>query len=489
MVYCPAPHHSKPSSCQTLDYREKAPSGATRDMYLKDGKPDASKSQDGALAIGVPGVPAGLLTMLDRFGTFPRSQLLKWPIRAAIDGYKFSGHEENVAGRRWSAFNDSARKIFGCGGSPCSVGTVIRQPELAHVLEAIASHGAKGFYSGWVARKIVDGVKKGGGILSLEDLASYHPELRAPVVGSYRGFEIISMPPPSSGGAILLQLLKYMELADRSGALRDGHGSASSMHALAHAMALAFADRSKHFGDPGFYSVPLQGMLADAYVADRWKLFDARKKVEIPGPGLPGAGEPGNEPMHTTHFSVIDRHGNAVSITTTVNDDFGSGFVPPGTGVVMNNEMDDFSAAPGIANLYGLVGGEANAIAPAKRPLSSMTPTIVRDPGGHTKIVIGAAGGPRIITSVFQSLVNRLRFGLSLPEAVAAPRLHFQWKPDVLKLEARGFSLPTLESLHALGYKTEEAPALGRIHALERFESGRVWGVADPRAEGAAVAE
>jgi gamma-glutamyltranspeptidase/glutathione hydrolase len=482
LLFCPA--HSK--NCHIIDYREKAPPAASRDMYVRDGKVRSDLSRVGPLASGVPGVTAGLLTALEKFGSLPRQKILSRPIELARNGIVFSTNTEKAAAPIWKHMNEEAKQVFGCGktDSSCTVGQQLKQPDLARVLESISKEGKKGFYEGWVARKIVDGIRNAGGIFTMEDLANYSAAERTPLQGRFAGMEIVTMPPPSSGGIALLQLLSYLERADRDGRLDQGYGSIPALHATAHAMTLAFADRAEYLGDPDFVKVPQQALLDQKYLDSRWQTFNSCK-ADFPPPG----NSTDTEHLHTTHFSVIDREGNAVAITTTVNELFGSGFVPPGTGVVMNNEMDDFSASPGAPNLFGLVGSEANSIAPGKRPLSSMSPTIVRDSQGRNRIVVGAQGGPRIITSVFHTLLNRLRYGMSLPDAVAAARFHEQWKPTTLKIERFGFPHETLSALKKMGYTIEEVGHLGIVHALERFENGRTWGAPDPRSEGAAVAE
>jgi gamma-glutamyltranspeptidase/glutathione hydrolase len=494
LVYCPHPVHGQAQACRTVDYRERAPARASRDMYLREGKAVAALSRDGALASGVPGVVAGLLLAQEKFGRLKRQAVLARPIEMARSGFRWSSHAEWAAGDRWDVMNPEAKRLFGCkvGGNgpdareirPCEPGQVIRQPELARVLSEVSARGAPGFYQGWVAERLVSGLAQAGGILSRDDLASYRAQLRTPVSLTLSDFEVVSMPPPSAGGAIVLQLLQYASFADREGAFKDGFASARAIHAATHAMALGFADRAAHFGDPDHVRVPLAGLLDPAYLAERWKsTWDPAHAA------IPTAAGALSEGANTTHFSVVDREGNAVAVTTTVNDNFGSGFVPPGTGIVMNDEMDDFSAQPGAPNLFGLVGAEANAIAPGKRPLSSMSPTIVRDLQGWPRIVIGAQGGPRITTSVFWALLNRLRFGMPIQDAVIAPRVHMQWKPPQLMVEREGFGAETQAELRRLGYALKEIPASGKMHAIERFRSGRVWGVSDPRAEGAAVAE
>ncbi len=485
ILYCPKPVEGRAERCETIDYREQAPERATRDMFVRDGKARTDLSQDGALASGVPGVTAGLLLALEKYGSRPRHEVLSRPIEIAKRGTPMTGHMESVALERWDAMNSEARRIWGCGGSkPCEPGVVVKQPELARVLEEIRAKGAAGFYRGWVAQKIAQGIRAENGILRESDLGSYEPRVRKTVSARYLGMEVISMPPPSAGGTTLLQMLRYAELADDAGMFEAGFWSAPAIHALTHGMSLAFADRAKHFADPASMKVSVESLLARDYLDDRWDATFKKGSAAIPADaGVPVAGG-----SQTTHFSVIDRQGNAVAVTTTVNDNFGSGFVPPGTGVVMNNEMDDFAIQPGVPNSFGLVQGEGNAIVPGRRPLSSMSPTIVRDEAGQTRIVIGAQGGPKITSSVFLALIKRLRFRMSIQEAVITPRFHHQWKPVELMLEP-GFGAETREELAGMGYSLKDIAISGKMTALERYPNGRVWGVSDPRAEGAAVAE
>lgn len=507
LVYCPKPTRSGPAPCTTIDYREEAPASASREMFVRDGKARTDLSQNGALASGVPGVPAGLLLAHERFGKAPRAYLMSRAIDWADRGMAVSGHTETTAALRWDAMNGEARRIFGCAAfgvpsAPCAAGTSLRQPELAAVLREISDKGASGFYQGWVAEKIASGIQAGGGVLTAQDLAAYRARERKPIAGRYRGMEVVSMPPPSSGGILLLQMLDFAERADRARAFDEGFGSAGSVNALAHAMSLAFADRTEYFGDPDHVEVPVEKLLSQAYLESRWRTFNPSRANHGVRPGTvwmkPPVAAPAAEPkvapssgvgVNTTHFSVIDREGNAVVVTTTVNDNFGSGFVPPGTGVVMNNEMDDFSIQPGVPNLFGLVGSEANAIAPRKRPLSSMTPTIVRDTRGNARLLLGAQGGPRIITSVYQALVNRLRFDMAITDAVTVPKIHHQWKPDELSYERHGLSPDTQRRLKEMGHRLKDVSGSGRMQVLERFPNGRVWGAADPRTEGYAAAE
>ncbi|MBI4925902.1 MAG: gamma-glutamyltransferase [Bdellovibrio sp.] len=501
LLYCPSKKTFKPD-CHIIDYREQAPLVAQRDFYIRDKKARTDLSQDGPLASGTPGVVAGLLAALEKFGTLPRQKILQTPIAIAQSGFPLSGQTEYALYERWEAFNDEAKKIFGCLDQtkkikPCPVGTVIKQIDLAKTLKEISLKGHKGFYEGWVAKTIALKFQQAGGVISEEDLKQYEVKFRKPISGvfdfsrssnfsvlkNFDKFEVVTMPPPSAGGAGILQLFYYSLLANKHEAFQFGYGASQTLHALSHAMGLVFADRAFYFGDPDFTQVPLEKLLNDRYLDERWKSF---KPDQVNFPKTEGRFSEG---QNTTHFSVMDRFGNAVAITTTVNDYFGSGFVPPGTGVVMNNEMDDFSIEPGVPNLYGLVGQEANAIASKKRPLSSMSPTIIRDMQGQPRIVIGAQGGPKITTSVFLALFNRLVFKISLSDAVLVPRFHYQWKPPVLSLEANGFSSEVKTNLTKLGYTIKEIDTSGIIHALERFPNGRVWGISDLRTEGGAVAE
>ena len=488
LMYCPAPKGSAPRECKIMDYRERAPKAAHRDMYLIDGKARTDLSQDGALAVATPGVPAGLLRSLELWGRRKRQELLARPIELARNGFSVTGHTESAAVSRWKVFNPEAKRVLGCrskGAEPCHAGDRLIQTDLAGVLSEISTHGRDGFYKGRVAEALVRGVRSGGGVLSQDDLAAYQPKERKPILARYRDAEVVLMPPPSAGGAVIAQVLRYAELAEAGGELAKGLSSARAIHAVAHGLSLAFADRADVFGDPDFVKVPLDQLLSEDYLDGRWRSTFSRGAARIPEKsGFQREGE------NTTHFSVIDGEGNAVAVTTTVNEYYGSGFMPEGTGVILNNEMDDFSVQPGVPNLFGLVGAEANAIAPLKRPLSSMSPTIVRDLQGNSRIVIGAQGGPRITTSVLLALLRRLQGGMSLPDAVQAPRFHHQWRPKTLQVERNGFGPETIEALESRDWEVVEIPGSGRIQALERFpQTHRVWGAPDPRTEGAAVAE
>ena len=491
IVYCPKPRANKPE-CHVLDFREVAPQGVRPEMFVAEGKLKPELTRNGALASGVPGMVAGFMEALSKFGTRSRQELLSRPIQMAAKGVRLSTYTEYALYDRWEKMNPETRRIFGCGTKPCASGTLLKQPDLGRVLEAVSKKGASGFYQGWVAKRLAHGIQEAGGVLSEQDLAHYHAVARKPLYGSYLGHEIVTMPPPSAGGTLLLQMFRYMELADQQGAFDRGFGAPESLHALAHAMALSYADRAFYFGDPDSVHIPIPDLLSKNYLDPRWKSTFRPGQVNIPEKAGVVAPMPANsvpdpekDKDHTTHLSVVDREGNAVAMTLTINDNMGSGFVPPGTGIVMNNELDDFSVLPDAPNLFGLVGSQANAMAPGKKPLSSMTPTVVRDSAGNVELVIGAAGGARITTSVFQALFNRLRWGMSLSDAVNAPRVHHQWRPNLLRMERFGFTADTRDQLRKFGYALEDANALARIHALERFPNGRVWGAPDRRAEGA----
>lgn len=466
--------------CKTIDYREMASQSAHRDLYVKDQKLLSNKSRDGALASGVPGVVAGLILAQKKYGKLKLRDVLSRPIEVAKKGFRFTGRMESLAVYRNGIFNAPAKKLF-----MLKAGDLLVQSDLARVLEEIAKNGEQGFYQGWVAQKISSEILKAGGILTLQDFKSYKAVERKPIIETVGPVQLVSMGPPSSGGAILAMALKYAQIADKSGEFEQGPHSAKTLHAIAHSLALAFSERPTHFGDPDFVKVPIAKLLDTKYLEARWQQTFKPDQANIPKSSglLP-------ESMETTHLSVMDREGNAVSLTTTVNDHFGSGFVPLGTGIVMNNQMDDFSIQAGTPNLFGLVGAEANAIKAGKRPLSSMTPTVVRDLEGNNRIAIGAEGGPRIISSTFNALLNRLRFGMSLPDSVMAARVHHQFVPEDLFVELNGFSFETRQNLLAKGWKLKDTADNAYMHAVERFpRSERVWGIADPRTEGAVIVE
>jgi gamma-glutamyltranspeptidase/glutathione hydrolase len=477
-------HRAAEVETVAIDYRETAPAAATETMFLDAaGEPDPKKSRDSGLSVGVPGTVAGLAEAHRRFGSgrFTLADLIAPAIALAADGIPV---EDDLADSLPAAGRlkqyPSTRAIFYEGDRPLPRGATLVQRDLAATLTAIAQHGPAGFYQGPVAEKIVAAVAAAGGIMTLADLADYRGLLRAPVRGSYRGYDIVSMPPPSSGGVHLIEILNILEGFDLAAA---GAGSARQIHLLAEAMKPAYADRARYLGDPGRVKVPVAGLTAKAYA-------DTLRKAIDPARARPAeavaAGDPlPHESDQTTHFSIVDAEGNAVSNTYTLNFSYGLGLVAEGTGVLLNNEMDDFSAKPGAQNAYGLVGGAANSVAPGARPLSSMTPTFVfKD--GRLMLVTGSPGGSRIISTTLQVIVNVVDNGMNLAEAVAAPRVHHQWRPDTLLVES-GLSPDTLALLKSFGHTVAVGTTSGSANSVLVGPDGSS-GAADPRQRGTLAA-
>jgi gamma-glutamyltranspeptidase / glutathione hydrolase len=473
-----------------IDYREMAPLAATRDMFLNaDGAVDTEKARYSRASAGVPGTVAGLLYALQKYGTLPREVVLEPAIRLAGEGFPVSldlayALVKNEA--RFAPDPSSLRYFRHEGGESYRMGEILRESDLAKTLKAIRDQGAAGFYQGWVAEAIAAEMKQGGGLITLEDLAQYHVVEREPVRGSYRAFDVVSMPPPSSGGTHLIELLNVLEGYDLKPL---GANSADYLHRLVEAMRRAYADRAAYMGDPDFVTVPVASLTAKSYAAQLRQAIDLAKASNS---AAVGAGAlPATEGQQTTHFSVMDRFGNAVANTYTLNFAFGSGYSVDGAGFLLNNEMDDFSAKAGAPNAYGLLGGDANAIAPRKRPLSSMSPTILfKD--GEAVLATGSPGGSTIITVVLQLLLNVVDFGMNIAEATAAPRIHHQWQPDLVVSEP-GLSDDTLRLLESRGFILPKEPdgrfqhrILGRANSVER-QGGYFLGAADPRAFDAAV--
>ncbi len=467
-----------------LDFRERAPGRATRDLYLAaDGTVDFERSQVGATAAGVPGSPAGIAWLVDRYGTLTLEEVAEPAIRLAREGFvvdHFLAGSLRRSAAKLGRF-PTTRAVFFADGKPLARGDRLVQPELAATLERFAARGADGFYRGETAGLVVAQMEASGGLIDAEDLRAYTPVERRPLVGRYRGFEVISMPPPSSGGVALLQMLNLLEPYDLHGM---GFGSSATLHLMTEAMRRAFADRARWLGDPDHYAVPVEGLVAKDY-AEQLRAGMRTDRVSEVAPGRPAGVEEGED---TTHFSVIDAEGNAVACTTTINSTFGSGLVVGGAGFLLNNEMDDFSAKPGVPNQFGLVGGEANAIAPGKRMLSSMTPTVlVRD--GAVRYVLGSPGGGRIINTVLQVVLNVVDHGMPLAAAVDAPRIHHQWKPERLVYERFLLSADVRARLAEMGHTFAGAPrAIGRCQAIEVRADGLRVAVADTRSGGAALA-
>ncbi len=457
-------HDAASGKTVAIDYREMAPLRATRDMYLdENGNVDPMRSKFSHLASGVPGTVAGLYLAHRKYGRLPWRRLVQPAIRQARDGVEVSYTLAQLLRARQARMcrnETTCRYFYKEGGTPYRAGEILRQPDLADTLRLIAKHGRDGFYTGAVADLIDAEMRRGGGYVDKASLAAYEPKIRDVVTGQYRGYEIVTMPPPSSGGVHLLQMLNILEQFPVG---EMGAGSADSVHLLAEVARLAFADRSKHLGDPDFYDVPVDWLVSKAYAQQLAASIDmtrARPSVDV-APGTP----PLPESDDTTHFSVIDAEGNVVSNTYTLNFSYGSGISVPGAGFLLNNEMDDFVAKPGVPNAFGMLGGEANAIAALKRPLSSMTPAIVFA-DGKPWFATGSPGGPRIITTVLQMIVNVIDHGMNLAEATNAPRMHHQWFPDELLLES-GFSPDTVRLLRERGHTMEDAGfAIGSLQSV-----------------------
>lgn len=463
---------------RALDFRETAPAGATRDMYLRDGKADTAKSQTGGLAVAVPGLVRGLVMLHEGRGKLPWARVVEPALRLARDGFAVTPLLRARIGASRLRLDEAARAVFVPGGSLPEVGATLVQKDLAATLEAVRDRGAAGFYGGPVAARIAEAVAAAGGVLTAADLAAYEARWREPVTGTYRGATVWSMPPPSSGGVHLVQMLKLLEGWDLEA---SGHGSAETIHRMIEAMKVAYADRSRLLGDPDFVDVPVARLVSEEY-AKAWRARispdKALKPSEVGGIELPP------EPEHTSHFSVVDAEGNAVACTQTINLGFGSGVLAAGTGVVLNDEMDDFAVAPAVPNAFGLVGGDANAVAPRKRPLSSMTPTIVtRD--GAVRLVVGSPGGSRIITTTLQVVLNVLDHGMDVAAAVAAPRIHHQWTPPEVYAEPRALTPKVTARLRELGHPVVETTFGTNVQAIARDAKGRLTGASDPRGEGA----
>ncbi|KAA6045601.1 gamma-glutamyltransferase [Pantoea sp. Bo_7] len=462
-----------------IDFREMAPARASRDMFLdKQGNADSKLSLTSHLASGTPGTVAGFALAAKKYGTLPLRTLLAPAIKLARDGIIVNdalADDLATYGKENLINHATSRAIFyKADGRPYQKGDRLVQKNLARSLQLIAQQGADAFYKGRIADEIAGEMAQHGGLIGKADLAAYRAVERKPVSGTYRGYEVFSMPPPSSGGIHIVQILNILENFDLA---KWGFGSADAMQVMAEAEKYAYADRSEYLGDPDFVKVPQQALTSKAYartLAQQIDVSKARPSSEI----KPGKLAP-YESNQTTHFSVVDKAGNAVAVTYTLNTYFGSGIVAGNSGILMNNEMDDFSAKPGTPNVYGLVGGEANAIQPAKRPLSSMSPTIVAKEG-KTWLVTGSPGGSRIITTVLQMVVNSIDFGMNVAEATNAPRFHHQWLPDQLRVE-KGFSPDTLRLLEAKGQHVKVLPAMGSTQSIMIGPDGMRYGASDPR--------
>jgi gamma-glutamyltranspeptidase/glutathione hydrolase len=471
----------------TNDHRERAPAAASRDMYLDaSGNVVPGLSTDSHLAAGVPGTVDGLLDVLSRYGTMTRQRVLEPAIRLAKDGFDLNydlASEFQEAADQFRKYPGSAQSFLKKDGSSYLVGERFRQPELAKTLQLIAAQGRDGFYAGKNADLIVAEMKRGGGLISAADLRDYRSVWRDPIEGTYRGYRIYSMGPPSSGGVLLVQMLNMLEPYDLKS---FGYGSAAAIHLMVEAERRAYADRAEYLGDPDFYKVPVAQLTDKTYAQQRFADFDV-EQASVSANIHPGA--LAHESPQTTHISIMDSAGNAVAYTTTLNLSFGSKIVVEGAGFLLNNEMDDFSVRENTPNAYGLIGRVANAIEPGKRMLSSMTPTIVVDANGRTLLTTGSPGGSTIITTVLQVVVNVLDHGMGIADAVAMPRFHHQWMPDRVVFEPYGISPDTLSILRHEGHTFAPLPGsfgLGDANSVMRVGDD-LLGASDPREVGGAA--
>ena len=480
-------------SVEAIDYRERAPLAATRDMYLdREGKVIPGMSTEGYRAVGVPGTVAGLALAHARHGKLKWAEVVEPARRLAAEGFEVTYHLARSLGSRsttekMSVFSES-RRVFQRNGKLYEVGETFVQPELAAVLARIKA-SPRDFYEGETARLIAADMQANGGIITLQDLRTYEPTVRKPLRAMYRGHEIVTMPPPSSGGIAVVEMLNILEAYDLKAM---GWHSAQYTHTVVEAMRRAFADRARFLGDTDFAKVPVAALTDPAYAAERRKSIDplrASSSREV------GAGNPAAyESPDTTHYTIVDPDGNIVTNTYTLNDSYGSGVTARGTGILLNNEMDDFTSKVGVANDYGLIQGEANAIEPRKRPLSSMTPTIVLK-DGKPLFAIGSPGGPTIINTVLHVILNVVDFGMDLQQAIDAPRFHHQWNPDHIMWEAFGVNPDTRAILEKMGHKFREIPGMSRTPSdigdahgvMIDPVTGMRLGAADPRLGGVAV--
>ena len=476
----------------TIDFREKAPLSAFKDMYLnKEGDFVPELSQEGTTSAGVPGSVAGLIYVLEKYGTMPLAKVIQPAIDLAKKGWILNERDARYIRENMPVFKKypSSLKVFTKDGKPYEAGDLFRQPDLAWTLEQIKEKGSDGFYKGMVAKLLVRQVRSLGGYITSEDLQRYKPVERKPVIGSYRGHDIVSMAPPSSGGIALVELLNILENYDLK---KDDWGSVLYVHRLVEAMKYVYADRTYHLGDADFYPVPQEQLISKDYARTIFnKIEFANNHVtpsdEIKTPGV----QPQYESTETTHYSVYDSSGNAVSTTTTINSSFGSGIIVKGAGFLLNNEMDDFSGKPGVQNQYGLIGSDANSIRPEKRMLSSMTPTILLKKG-DPYIIVGSPGGSKIITSVLQVILNCIDFNMNIYDAIEKPRIHHQWIPDSIYYERNALSSNEKDDLIKMGYRFVDKDVDSRIIGIVEGilidrRKNIVYGASDPRGGGLAI--
>jgi len=467
----------------SLDFREKAPLTATYDMYLDEDENVIPKlSSFGVLSIGIPGSVDGMIELHKKLGSLPFEKLIQPAIDLAENGFILTQNDAkklNYYQKDFLNANDSTTYFF--NGGKWQVGDKIVLPELAHTLKLIRDNGRKGFYAGETAQEILDEIHSSNGIISQADFDAYHSIWRKPIEGKYKDYKVISMPPPSSGGIALLQLLKGSEQFSFA---EFGHNSTQSIHLMTELERRVYADRATYLGDSDFYDVPIDMLLDSAYLANRFSDIHLDSKTDSKDI------KEGNveiiESIETTHFSIVDKDQNAIGITTTLNGNFGSKVFVEKSGFFLNNEMDDFSAKPGIPNQFGLVGAEANAIAPEKRMLSSMTPTIL-EKNGKLFMVVGSPGGATIITAVYQTILNVVEYGMDMQQAVNASKTHHQWLPDRILYENNGLDSLVIKQLQKMGHKMEPRSAIGKMDAVLILPDGTMQGGADPRGDDTAV--
>lgn len=474
----------KDGTSRTLDFREKAPLKASRDMYIRDGKLVPELSREGALAVGVPGVVDGMIKAIERYGNLPLETVMAPAIKLAREGFELSWVQAQELNSDVEDFNnyEASKKYFTkASGDPYEEGELFVQEDLANTLDRIARMGRDGFYSGKTADMIVNEMNKQGGLISYNDLDNYESVWRDPITAEFQGYQLAIMPPPSSGSIAIAQI---MDMLDDYDLKTMGFNSAKYIHLVTETMRRAFADRAYFLGDPDFVEIPKDTLLSTPYNNNRMQSFswdEATSSSTLNHGEVPSF----SESTETTHFSIVDNDGNAVAVTTTLNGSFGSHVSVGGAGFLLNNEMDDFAAKPGEPNMFGLIQGEANAVEPGKRMLSSMSPAIVYK-DGKVRMVLGAAGGPRIITATFMSFLNMAVFDMNAQEAISAPRFHHQWMPDKLYYEEFGISPDTKEILESKGHNLEKTFGVGRGHIIFVDEDGKKHGAPDPRGNGTA---